>query len=45
VPINGATPAYGSASFTDSTAYIIILVAAVVVILLILIILLAKFVF
>jgi len=45
VPINGATPAYGSASFTDSSAYIIILVAAVIVILLILIILLVKFVF
>jgi uncharacterized membrane protein len=45
VPINGATPVYGSASFTDSPEYLIILVAAVVIILAILIILLVKFVF
>jgi len=45
VPINGATPAYGSASFTDSPTYLVILIAAVAVILLILIILLVKFVF
>jgi len=45
VPINGATPAYGNASFTDSPTYLVVLIAAVVVILLILIILLVKFVF
>jgi uncharacterized membrane protein len=45
IPITGATPAYGAASFTDSPTYLIILVAAVVVLLLILIILLVKFVF
>jgi len=45
VPTSGATPVYGSASFTDSTAFIVVLVAAVIIILLILIILLVKFVF
>jgi hypothetical protein len=45
VPTNGATPVYGSASFTDGPEYLIILVAVVVVILLVLIILLVKFVF
>jgi hypothetical protein len=45
VPTNGATPVYGSSSFTDSTAYVVVLVAAVVLILVILIILLVKFVF
>jgi hypothetical protein len=45
VPTYGATPVYGSASFTDSPEYLIILVAAVVIILAILIILLAKFIF
>jgi len=44
-PVSGATPAYGSASFTDSSAYIVLLVAGVVVILAVLIILLVKFVF
>ncbi|MGV8141198.1 MAG: hypothetical protein ACP5NW_02015 [Candidatus Woesearchaeota archaeon] len=45
IPITGATPAYGTASFADSPTYLIILVAAVIVLLLILIILLVKFVF
>jgi len=45
IPTSGATPVYGTASFTDSPLYLIILVAAVIVLLLILIILLVKFVF
>jgi uncharacterized membrane protein len=45
IPITGATPAYGTASFADSPTYLIILVAAAIVLLLILIILLVKFVF
>jgi len=45
VPTTGATPVYGSASFTDSPEYLIILVAAVIIVLAILIILLVKFIF
>jgi hypothetical protein len=45
VPTGGATPVYGTASFTDSPVYLVILVAAVLVLLAILIILLVKFVF
>lgn len=45
IPTSGATPVYGTASFTDSPLYLIILIAAVIVLLLILVILLVKFVF
>ena len=44
-PVSGASPIFGTASVTDSTAYVVLLAAAVIVVLAVIITLLVKFVF